>query len=320
MSRKNIQERNRAIRLAWERERELVSVGKGTRDWTEDQQRDILDPDKGKAYDDDGRAFEGQHMKSASEYPEYQGDPDNIQFLTRDEHLKAHKGNWQNATNWYYNPKTNEFMDFGENKPVPCERIRLSDPIVGQPNSPMNDQDGTESASEWQDDSETSDNPDEVPAENEIRENAPAQTSRLKQNTNGTKDGLAGKIINAIKRPVIKGAKWIWNHKEDVILGVGATIAAKMGYDIYKTRSNTGNSSDNRYLSSSDIFNSILDNDTNLSSFVDDMIPEEEESEKSSHASPRKHTVKPHGQHYGKDKIWKEKESYTRGGKNKDDE
>ena len=29
---------------------------------------------QGKAYDEDGKAFEGQHMKSAAEYPEFQGD------------------------------------------------------------------------------------------------------------------------------------------------------------------------------------------------------------------------------------------------------
>lgn len=129
MSKTSIKERNKAIRLAWEREQKLVAEGKGTRDWSQDQQKDILDPDKGKAYDENGRAFEGQHMKSAAEYPEYQGDPDNIQFLTRDEHLEAHKGGWQNPTNWYYNPETKEFVDFGENKPIPCVAISLSEPV-----------------------------------------------------------------------------------------------------------------------------------------------------------------------------------------------
>lgn len=130
MSKTSIKERNKAIRLAWEREQELVSEGKGTRDWSQNQQRDILNPDKGKVYDENGRAFEGQHMKSASEYPEYQGNPDNIQFLTREEHLDAHKGSWQNPTNWYYNPKTKEFVDFGENKPIPCEIFDLTEPVV----------------------------------------------------------------------------------------------------------------------------------------------------------------------------------------------
>ncbi len=129
MSKTSIKERNKAIRLAWEREQKLVAEGKGTRNWSEEQQKDILDPDKGKAYDENGRAFEGQHMKSAAEYPEYQGDPDNIQFLTREEHLEAHKGSWQNPTNWYYNPETKEFIDFGDNKPIPCEAINLSEPV-----------------------------------------------------------------------------------------------------------------------------------------------------------------------------------------------
>lgn len=105
-------ESNKAILAAWNKEQELVREGKGTRDWTPEQQQDILD--KGKAYDENGRAFEGQHMKSAEKYPEYQGDPENIQFLTRAEHLEAHDGNWQNPTNWYFNPVTKEKVDFGD--------------------------------------------------------------------------------------------------------------------------------------------------------------------------------------------------------------
>ena len=121
---------NRAILEAWEREARLVGEGLGTRDWTIEQQRDILDPDRGKAYDDRGRAFQGQHMKSVEKYPEYQGDPENIQFLTLAEHLEAHKGSWQNPTNWYYDPVTKQFFDFGENRFVPCKIIELSNPVV----------------------------------------------------------------------------------------------------------------------------------------------------------------------------------------------
>lgn len=68
MLKTSIKERNKAIRLAWEREQKLVAEGKGTRDWSQAQQKDILDPDKGKAYDENGRAFEGQHMKSVSDF------------------------------------------------------------------------------------------------------------------------------------------------------------------------------------------------------------------------------------------------------------
>ena len=120
-------EASKAIKLAWEQEKERVLEGKGTRDWTPEQQKDIIET--GKAYDADGRAFEGQHMKSVNKYPEYQGDPDNIQFLTRDEHLAAHNGSWQNETNWYYDPNTGEKHDFGDGIFEPCKVINLREPI-----------------------------------------------------------------------------------------------------------------------------------------------------------------------------------------------
>ena len=93
-------EASRAIRLAWQKEQAFVRCGYGTRDWTIDQQIDI--ELYGKAYDEDGRAFEGHHMKSVEKYPELQGDSENIQFLTRDEHLDAHGGDFRNPTDGYY--------------------------------------------------------------------------------------------------------------------------------------------------------------------------------------------------------------------------
>ncbi len=121
-------EANKAILAAWNREQENVQEGKGTRKWTIQQQQDILD--KGKAYDEDGVVFQGQHMKSAEMYPEYQDEPENIQFLTRAEHLEAHDGNWRNPTNWYFNPVTKEKTDFGDGKFIPCEVIQLAEPVV----------------------------------------------------------------------------------------------------------------------------------------------------------------------------------------------
>ncbi len=119
---------NKAIASAWKKERQLVLEGKGTRDWTEEQQLEIIE--LGKAFDDDGIAFEGQHMKSVEAYPEYQGDPDNIQLLSKAEHLEAHKGDFRNPTNWYYNPITFEFNDFGDKSPIACEVIELKNPIA----------------------------------------------------------------------------------------------------------------------------------------------------------------------------------------------
>lgn len=120
-------EASKAVRLAWQREQELVQEGKGTRDWTPDQQRDILK--KGKAYNNDGITFEGHHMKSVEQYPEYQGEPNNIQFLTKSEHLAAHNGFFKNSTNGYYDPLTGKNKDFGLNKYEPCKIIELSSPI-----------------------------------------------------------------------------------------------------------------------------------------------------------------------------------------------
>lgn len=123
-------EANKAIAAAWQAEQQLVREGKGTRDWTPEQQQDILN--RGKAYDGDGKAFEGHHMKSVEKYPDYQGNPENIQFLTRSEHCEAHNGKFQNPTNGYFNPVTGETQDFGENSPNPCKSIELSNPVVSK--------------------------------------------------------------------------------------------------------------------------------------------------------------------------------------------
>ncbi|HFI0564097.1 TPA: hypothetical protein ACGO35_001822 [Streptococcus suis] len=127
---KRTAEASKAVRAAWKRERELVLQGTGTRDWTPEQQQDIFE--KGKAYDENGVAFHGQHMKSVSSYPEYQGDPGNIQFLTRKEHLEAHDGCWRNPTNWYFNCVTKKKLHFGNGPYIPCKTIKLLSPLFGK--------------------------------------------------------------------------------------------------------------------------------------------------------------------------------------------
>lgn len=127
-------EANRAVREAWYAEKRLVLEGKGTRDWTGEQQRSIAE--KGKAYDDRGFAFEGQHMKSVEASPEYQGDRRNIQFLTKQEHLAAHCGNWQNHTNGYYDPVLKTMSDFGDGPPQPCAEVPLTNPLYAELLSP----------------------------------------------------------------------------------------------------------------------------------------------------------------------------------------
>ncbi|EOO40909.1 hypothetical protein IKK_01110 [Bacillus mycoides] len=105
--------RQKAVRHAWRQEKELIKkTGKGTRDWTPAEKLELLQTGKVKGY-------EGQHMKSANEYPDFAGEPDNIQFLKGrnmdvNEHFDAHRGNYHNPTNGYYTPKNDSMTDFGD--------------------------------------------------------------------------------------------------------------------------------------------------------------------------------------------------------------
>lgn len=76
-------DRQKAVQLAWEREKTLVREGKGTRDWTVDQQAEMLSAKNGEGV----KGFEGSHMMTVKDYPQYEGNPENIQFLTASEHF-----------------------------------------------------------------------------------------------------------------------------------------------------------------------------------------------------------------------------------------
>lgn len=123
-------ERQSAVRKAWKEEQVRVSEGYGTRRWTKDEQKEILERGAVKGY-------EGHHMKSVSLYPEYAGDSNNIQFLNEEEHLYgAHKGDYHNLTNGYYDPDTqmmNEFDDNLEELPIydllTYEKVNMVDNI-----------------------------------------------------------------------------------------------------------------------------------------------------------------------------------------------
>jgi RHS repeat-associated protein len=90
-SKETEQARRRGVEKAWEKERELVKTGKGTRRWTEAEKKELLKTGKVKGY-------EGHHIKSVKDNPELADDPTNIEFLTRDEHFEEHDFNWQNPT------------------------------------------------------------------------------------------------------------------------------------------------------------------------------------------------------------------------------
>ena len=290
-------ESNKAILAAWNKEQELVQEGKGTREWTPKQQQDILE--KGKAYDDDGVAFQGQHMKSAEMYPEYQGDPGNIQFLTRAEHLEAHNGNWRNPTNWYFNPVTKEKLDFGDGPFIPCEVIHLPE-LIMKPSITVEQKE------------ETITKPIEI-----LKIKPEAETVTIKL-VNTTKSDIkqAGGFGNTVK----KGFKAVvdFSNRHPVLTGIVkavgvAGLAATADAVANGGRSNSGNGSSDDYSytpsrSGSGSFNDYCDGDEVVT--VDTYNSVER-------SSPEEHMVKGHGQHYHyKDGSvrWKEKDPYPRGG------
>lgn len=269
-------EASKAIKKAWEREQDLVREGKGTRDWTKEQQADILNPDKGKAFDDKGRAFEGQHMKSVGKYPEYQGNPDNIQFLTKEEHLDAHKGSWQNPTNWWYDPKTKEFFTFGEEELIPCPTIELSKPVVPPKTDPVK-----ESVSKPHD-SETA--RDRIRRSEKKTNVPPLENIKTPEPPN-----IGRKLLGGLKT----AGKFVIEHPWE---SAGAV------YGFFKTIGSLSHSGDD---SSNDSY-------TSNTSFPD-------KTDTISRTSPSENDVSAHRQRYHTKEgtVWKDKEPYHRGGKDR---
>ncbi len=342
-------ERARAVRQAWEREQQLVASGQGTRDWTPDQQQSILDI--GVALDDEGKPFEGQHMKSVAAYPEYAGNPDNIQFLTRKEHLEAHDGNWQNPTNWYFDPITHEKHVFGDDL-IPCKIIPLSDPIRSlvidekvDPEENTSDHSATEKTTE----ETTSGAKESINNKNSEKDKIPKTSANDTQKAQKPFRQILADMGNVVKNfsdnhPVITG-----------LIKVG--FAAGATYVIGKSASGSGSSSrsnddytfpddDNNNDYSSIRDNSILtpdntdyiapssnddsdlqsyDNNNNEDSSLRDnsdlLSNELDNSDKRNYpekrSSPCKHMVSGKGQHYNtkNGRIWIDKAPYPRGGK-----
>ncbi len=315
MSRRSVKERNKAIRLAWEREQKLVADGKGTRDWSPEQQKDILDPDKGKAYDENGRAYEGQHMKSAVEYPEFQGNPDNIQFLTREEHLEAHKGSWQNPTNWYYNPKTKEFVDFGENKPIPCKAINLSEPVRSPVIDKQNKNDELKEPSKV--DAASSKNVKPSRRKDAEHHSERSGQSKTKVVSPEVSKNLVDKVHHAFNniKEFCKRNPELVDQLKGVAVSAFIFGAKEIVNRCYGSGSGSRSFSSDNYSShsSDDTYADSLGSDNyNISSFNRD-YPDKR-------SSPEVHTVSAHGQHYHTNDgvVWKEKKPYQRGGKHDD--
>ena len=301
MSKTSMKERNKAVRKAWEREQQLVQVGQATRDWTEEQQKDILNPDKGKAYDDQGRAFEGQHMKSAAEYPKYQGNPDNIQFLTKEEHLEAHKGSWQNPTNWYYDPDTKEFTNFGDEELIVCKVIELRSPIVE-----LLKADSSESGNHEENNIEKTEHEKRAPAKE--NDNSSRQVTKKKQSVEAVPKAV---IPTKMGSKFTSGLKFVGHfiakHPVEsleiagVLIGGTVKIVTTIAGSINNTGPKSNSSSHSTSSGSSDIVTKVAD-----------IV------EKATRAIPVENDVSGHKQRYHTKSgvIWKNKAPYHRSGKN----
>ena len=71
--------------------------------------------------------YEAHQMFSVNAYPEYAGIYKNIQALARNngEHIKAHKGSYQNSTSWYYDYQGGNYHRIGGWKISVKKEIKL---------------------------------------------------------------------------------------------------------------------------------------------------------------------------------------------------
>lgn len=131
--------RDIAVQEFWTYERELVKQGECTRDWLPEQIESIynISLETGLSRKNGGAAiyfgengmksmkkhgtdevedvYDVHQMLSVHEYPEYAGVYKNMQALARNngEHLRAHKGNYQNGTCWYYDYENDNYHKLG---------------------------------------------------------------------------------------------------------------------------------------------------------------------------------------------------------------
>ena len=312
-------EANKAVASAWVNEKQLVFNGRGTRDWTSEQQSQILD--KGKAYDDDGKAFEGHHMKSVEAYSEFQGEPSNIQFLSRVEHLDAHNGNTQNPTNGYYNLLTGETEMFTEDSCEPCKIIELSEPIKAN-------NENTDSISERENEQNRETTELDDTASEHLISDDKKHDSITQQHKSGRNDNSAG--TGAARKSVPKETVTSRKKKAGLLDKVATTLGFRTPADLGRATFHSivrvikvaapiaapiiiESVFNSRGSKNSNQTNSNRSNRSTNSTPVD--FSELSNTSDSTRSSPIKHTVSESGQHYNTNtgRVWKIKAPYERG-------
>ena len=284
-------EASKAVREAWENERQLVLEGKGTRDWTQEQQQSIID--NGKAYDDIGKAFEGHHMKSAEAHPEYQGDAKNIQFLSRTEHQDAHGGSFQNPTNGYYNPITKETVEFDQKDYKPCEVIDLSNPISKSSSivQESTDKDGTSE--------KTIVEKTNVTEKQHVLQQQESRVVAAPVSPSIPKSSFISSIKDGVRNAVKKTTEFAAEHP--VLTTVVLTGATYLGKEIVdgalKSGSTSGDSSSrshysDRFFSRNDLINHDDGSQENDELLADDVDNTSDNTEEKEHSTKRPHDTR----------------------------
>ena len=114
--------RGKAVKDAWKMEADRIRDGRGTWDWTVEQQAELLST---------GRVsgFEGSHMLSAKDYPEHAGNPANIQLIPSIAHYDGvHERNPRaNTPNGVYHPDTGEVTPITDGKIPELPEFDLTD-------------------------------------------------------------------------------------------------------------------------------------------------------------------------------------------------
>ena len=301
----------KAIRKAWLTEKELVEVGKGTRDWSEEEQKSIID--KGKAYDADGKAYEGHHMKSAEAYPEFQGEAENIQFLTRNEHRDAHYGYFCNATNGYYDPITKITCEFEDDKYEPCSIIQLTTPII----KPVVNK---ENLTNDKLDTDVKDCEVKVKSQrnSDINKTKKLKTAE-KSRAVVSKSNKDVKIVKKLKNMCKTVAEFYCKHQNEIRMGI--EIGVNLICLAQTVNRNKSTSKSSRKINREIEYQKI--NETkNIQPIEVVKMPHADNVVKKhdypkQRSSPREHMVSAGGQHYRKngELVWIEKKPYPRGGK-----
>ncbi len=282
-------EASRAVREAWEKEKFLVLQGKGTRDWTKEQQQSIID--FGKAYDENGKAFEGHHMMSAEKYPEYQGEASNIQFLSRLEHKDAHNGSFRNSTCGYYDYTNGITLSFDNGIYRPCKEIYLSESVVFTNVDSLNNE---KNKAKTKNDNNKKDSPS-----NSSNKNLSKKT-KIKIFSKKRIKLLANKSVKATKNFMYEGMKYICEHPEKVLRAAEIILSF--------ANESIGNKKEKTSLNESNISKGMGEKNNPIST--------EDLSHKGTHASPKEHLVQGHSQlyHTKNGDVIRNKDPFKRGG------